>query len=305
MKFRLPISLGVTLMLAAGDCRMGNHWKLIAIAPATATPLTCSSIECDASDKLSSARDRFQQILAQIPDTTTCDPKDGCYDDNPRGPFTSKDIPYVISPYDTALLNNKPSLSWYAVEGSTSYTVRVKDVTGSGLNWERTVNNPAKSASGEIKIDYPADAQPLQPGTRYKLIVEAKNESTDKRAARGEAIFTTLSQETAQQVRESVDKIDKLNVSKEEKALRHLYAIYNEKNLIADIREMLEDLVKDGSQTAEVYRRLGNMYQYQELYELAKERYEMAVKLATTTGNVQELEAAKAGLDTVNAKLKE
>jgi hypothetical protein len=229
--------------------------------------------------------------------------KDGCYENNGRGPIANPNAPYIISPSDgTALLNDKPPISWHAVPGAISYTVRVKDITGSGLDWERTFENLPKSDLGEIKIAYPDDAPAVQPGNKYKLIVEARSQAT-QRIEPETAQFRMLSKEDIQQVREAVAKIDKLNLSKEEKTLR-LSDVYTDKKLIAEQREILEKLVKEGSQKATVYRLLGHLYLQQGLIDFAKIRYEMAVKLATNAQDSKELEAAQAGLNETNKKLK-
>jgi len=227
------------------------------------------------------------------------DQKNGCRDDDGRSPNRNPNTPYIISPYQTDLINDRPLISWHGVPGITDYTVRIQDLTGSGVNWERIAN----TADNEIRWNYPSDVEALQPGREYKLIVETKTESPQKRAAPGEAIFTMLKTEDIKQVRDVVDKINKLSIPKEEKYLQDLDSFYNPKNLISEIREMLELLVKEGSKTARVYRRLGDIYLKQGLFELAKPRYETAIKLARIAGDTRELETAQIGLDRVNAAL--
>lgn len=337
IKRQVLISLALALMLATIGWRIGNNRQQIALPVAAATinsdpigriiniendnqtslgkllypsdtiqPKNGANVVvlCHAngetwdvpSGKVSSLSDHCPPIVAKLED---CDPKNGCYPNDPRGPLASCNTPDIISPYDTTLLNNKPPLSWYAVKGVTSYTVSVRDITGSEPNREWT-DNPPKSASGEIQIDYPF-TQALQPEGRYKLIVEARTESNKKRITPRESMFTMLSQEKAQQVRNIVGKIDKLDLSKEEKVLLDLYSVYRERNLIAEAREKLEELVKEGSQTAQVYRRLGDIYLRQGLFNLAKTRYDTTVKFATTAQDFKELEAAQKGLKEINA----
>ena len=200
------------------------------------------------SGKISSLSDHCRPQIAVKPD---CDPKNGCYPDDPRGPLASCNTPDIISPYDTTLLNNKPPLSWYAVKGATRYTVSVRDITGSEPNREWTYK-PRKPASGEIQIDYPFPQAALQSGGRYKLIVEVTTELNKKRIAPRETRFEMLSQEEAQEVRNIVERLDELDLPKEEKVLLDLYNVYDKRDLIADLRDKLEELVKEGSQTAQV-----------------------------------------------------
>lgn len=230
-----------------------------------------------------------------------CDPQNGCTIDDPRGPAAGTETPYIISPYDTAVLNDRPALSWYPVKGATSYTVLLRDITGSEPEREKTVAPPT-SAAGEIRIDYPFN-QALQPGGRYKLIVEARTGAPGNPAAIAEARFWLLAAEDAQQVRDTVAKINSLNLPNEEKVLRDLYSIYSSKKLIAETMDMLEKLVREGSKTAKVYRLLGDIYLGQTLLDLAKQRYETAAKLAEAAGDSQELEEANARLDRIRQSL--
>lgn len=230
------------------------------------------------------------------------DPENGCYDP-PRGSIVNPNTPYIISPSDkTNLLNDKPSISWHAVPGVINYTVRLAEITGSGLDWERTVDNLSTLDLGEIKMPYPDDAAALQPGSKYKLIVEARSQATQKRIEPGTAQFKMLSKEDIEQVREAVEKIDKLDLSKEEKAFR-MSDVYKNQELNSEMREMLEELVIEGSQKAKIYRLLGDIYLRQGLIDFAKSRYEIAVRLATTAQDSKELAAAETGLNKTNKLL--
>ncbi|WP_449416900.1 tetratricopeptide repeat protein [Phormidium nigroviride] len=231
------------------------------------------------------------------------DPENGCYDP-PRGSIANPNTPYIISPFDeTNLLNDKPSISWHAVPGVINYTVRLAEITGPGLDWERTVDNFSTLDLGEIKMPYPDDAPALQPGSKYELIVEAISQATQKRIEPGTAQFRMLSKEDIEEVRAAIEKIDKSNFSKEEKAFL-LSDIYKDKELNAEMREMLEGLVIEGSQKAKIYRLLGDIYLQQGLIDFAKVRYEMAVSLARNAQDSKELDEAQVGLKETNEKLK-
>ena len=231
------------------------------------------------------------------------DPIDGC-PEPPRGPIANPNTPYIISPFDeTNLLNGKPSISWHAVPGAINYTVRLRDITGSGLDWERTVDNFSTLDLGEIKMPYPDDVLALQPGSKYELIVEAISQATQKRIEPGTAQFKMLSKEDIQEVRAAIEKIDKLDLSKEEKAFL-LSDVYKDKELNTETRKMLEGLVREGSQKAKVYRLLGELYLQQGLIDFAKVRYEMAVSLARNAQDSKELDEAQVGLKETNEKLK-
>lgn len=313
MKHNISASLILTLMLVSVNWRAIAYGKLTAIQPAVATILSVDTIQIVASkdnsqecDRKNGCHDTLALRVFKVVEkaATDCDKKDGCYPDNPRGPIANPNTPYIISPSDdTALLNDKPSISWHAVPGAIDYTVRLLGI-GSGLDWERTVDNSSKLDLGEIKMLYPDDAPALQPGITYKLIVEARSQATQKRIEAETTQFRMLSKENIEQVREAVEKIDKSSLSKEEKAFRRWYDVYKDKNLIAETIEMLELLVTEGSQKPQVYSLLGKIYQEQGLVDFAKVRYETAVRLATTAQDSQELEAAQTGLNKTNELLK-
>lgn len=287
MKHKISVSLILTLMLSL------LPGKLMATVTASSLSLTPSKQPLDAN---------HPPIKLAENAKITCDQKDGCSSDDPRGPIADPHTPYIISPSDTYLLNDRPSLSWNSVPDAISYTVRVKDITGERGGWERTVPKLSKSDLGEM-MNYPTDEEALQPGGKYKVIVEAKFSSREKRVESGEARFTMLSSEEIQQVEAKVKDIVQLKLSPTEKALK-IYEIYMAKELVTEAREVLEELVKGGSQIAKVYRLLGDSYSQQGLIDLAKPRYEKAVALAATTGDSKELEDAQKGLDRTNAYLK-
>lgn len=231
--------------------------------------------------------------------------KNGCVADPPRGSIANPNTSYIISPSDTALLGDKPSISWHGLPDATSYTIRLTEIAGRGLLWQRTIDRPPNGSWDEIRMPYPNDAPPLQPGKEYKLIVQARFRSIEKRIEPGEAKFRMLNQEELQSVREKVEQIEKLNLPKEDKALQHLYNIYLEQNLVAETKEMLESLVAEGTQNPKIFRFLGNLYQQQGLLDLSRIRYERAIQLALKAGNAEELEAAKKSLDEIDTWLKQ
>ncbi|MGE5657443.1 MAG: tetratricopeptide repeat protein [Actinomycetota bacterium] len=304
-----------SLVLIYTDGRAIAPWTLSIKQLSVATPVSLDSrqilvapkgtYDSINSDKKSFFQEGKQRGFSLVADKTTteCEPNKGCYPIDPRGPMVDPNTPYIISPSDTFLLNDRPPLSWHAVPDAISYTVRVRDIAGDWSGWERTVSKLPKSELGEITMNYPTEVQALQPGNKYKLIVEAKFASGERRVEPGEATFTMLSPAEIQQVKERVSELEKLNLSPTDKALR-VYQIYKEKELIAEAREVLEQQIKAGSKVAQVYRQLGDIYREQGLIDLAKPRYEMAVKLANAVRDSQELEKAQEGLQRTNAALK-
>ena len=111
----------------------------------------------------------------------------GCIPGNPR-PSDSCHSPEIMSPALGEISNTRPFLSWKAVPGATRYTVRLQDITGSGVAWEIEVTNINEDL---ITVSYPEneDIEPLKPGEAYELKVEASIEPADTCIEPGKAIF--------------------------------------------------------------------------------------------------------------------
>jgi hypothetical protein len=188
-------------------------------------------------------------------------------------------LPYLITPRETNILTNRPQLRWNAVPGATNYTVKID-----GVNWE--------AQAKKTEIVYPGEP-PLEAGRRYRVTIEADNgESSTSDAVVG---FRVLDEQTKKTVLDAVKTVQQQQLSPEEAGLvlAHLYRGYK---LYADAVEVLEGLVKQGSQIATVYQLLGDTYLEIGLPQLAKKPYEKALKLATNTENLSVQAGIQAGL---------
>lgn len=202
--------------------------------------------------------------------------------DGPTVPMrteTARRIPYIISPRKTARLNNQPKLRWIAVEGATSYSVRV---SGSGVDWKTDVSTTEVVYSGQ---------QPLTTGVNYLLTVKADNgEKAD------EVVFFLLDENKAQPLRDAALAIAKQNLPDEAKALALADLYIGRERLIPDAIDVLEPLAAKGSQTAAVYHTLGDLYTEIGLFSQAEKYYSKAVELATTAKDIEGQAVAAARL---------
>lgn len=186
-----------------------------------------------------------------------------------RDPLANR-VPYIITPNNTWLLNNKPKLSWVAVPGANSYVVRI---IGPGVKWEKEVRNP--------EIVYPGEP-PLQPVEEgYLITVEADG---GIRAAK--ATFGLLDQQKATRIQAATERIASENLTDEEKTLA-IATLFIGQGLIAPAIEKLESAVANGSQTAAIYYTLGNLYAQLELFYQAEENYLKAVQWSTNTRDLE------------------
>lgn len=191
----------------------------------------------------------------------------------------ARNIPYIVSPHRTWLLNDKPKLRWQAVSGATSYVVRV---IGPGVNWVTEVSTTEVVYPGELPL------KPVAEG--YLLVVEA-----DNGASPAKATFALLDSNKVTRVRAAAERISKQNLSGDEKALA-LGDLYVGKGLIAQATEVLEAAAAKGSQTAAVYYMLGDLYARGELFSQVQENYLKAFQLARTAKDIEGQAAAAARL---------
>lgn len=184
-------------------------------------------------------------------------------------------IPYIISPRSTAVLALKPILRWNAVPGATRYTLRI--VSDEDVLWE--------AESTVTEVVYPGEP-PLDWGVDYLLIVDADTGASSQEEDVPSRGFRRLDENQAQRVRFLESQLDKLELTSEALVLAkaHLYIGYE---LRSPAIAMLEAVVKQGSNTAAVYRILGDLYAEVGLNRLALTRYLRAVDLATEIEDVE------------------
>ncbi|NEP05441.1 MAG: hypothetical protein F6K25_24130 [Okeania sp. SIO2G4] len=173
--------------------------------------------------------------------------------------------PYLISPRKTKVFNDSLTIHWNQVPGVTNYKVKVE---GLKEEWEAETN--------EAKILYGGN---LEPGQHYIVTVVADNGVTSIEEDDGRySNFTVLKEEEAKTLREQVVIIAQQELSQEQEGLILAY-FYRGNKLNFEAIQVLEKLVKSGSQTATVYQLLGDTYQRVGLNLMAKEPYQQGLAL--------------------------
>ncbi|MEG4497904.1 hypothetical protein QUB05_02240 [Microcoleus sp. F10-C6] len=208
--------------------------------------------------------------------------------------WNSAPIPYIISPRRTKLLDSKPILRWNPVAGATSYKLSLRE-NGAKLNWEMTVSGTEAVYPGE-----PA----LKPGVRYRLIVEANTGvSSESAVGEGDTEFGLLDEKQVDAVKDAVGAIDKQVADENAKKLA-ISSVYLNTNLIAEAREILENLQETGVETPPIYRTLGDLYlEKLQLVPQAEVYYSKAINTAKPD-DIEELTAARYGLGQVHSAMR-
>ncbi len=202
-------------------------------------------------------------------------------------------IPYILYPRMTYLFHDRPTFRWNAVAGVTNYTVRL--LGSGGLEWETEVNS--------TEVVYPNDAPTLNRGVKYLVTVEADNGSSSLQDGGGILGFELLREYKIQKVEAEVAKISQLEDRTEEERALTLAELYRRENLTAKAIATLEALVEQGSQTALVFRTLGDLYAGAGLNLLAEARYEKASELFASKSDRYALTATQDSLARVKLML--
>ena len=163
--------------------------------------------------------------------------------------------PYIISPRNSSIFPEQITIKWNRVSEATNYRVQLG-------GWQTETTNTEIVYTGE----------PLTPGF-YFVSVEADNGESS-----GDILFVVIDEEQAQLVREEAEKIEQEGLEQEAEAFI-LARFYRSHKLNMLAIEVLEDLVKSGSQTKNIYLLLADIYERVGLKLEAHERYEQALEL--------------------------
>lgn len=197
-----------------------------------------------------------------------------------RGDPGTGEFPLVISPRKTKLLDPRPLLRWTPVAGAASYAVNLQ-----GTSWSTVVE-------GATELAYPAGAPALQPGTAYRLVVEANGRSSNEEASAGLG-FTLLGEAGARRVRDSEAKIRALGLP-DASALLLLANQYANAGLVAEAIGLLE-AAGEPAESA-LARLLGDLYLAVGLNREAETRYQGALALSAQLNDTEGQASAYASL---------
>ncbi len=187
---------------------------------------------------------------------------------------TDLTIPFVISPRFTYIIANKDPLifRWNSLGSKISYKVRLYENSCEILAWEKP------SEISQEMLVYSKNEEPLEPGSKYFLHVEAsdkRNSWTDSGNYLG---FEVLSESRSSQILKRKEEIDLLS-DPIEKKLR-LEQLYSSEGLFMDAINSLKE-IESASLSAEisaaVYERLGRLYARTGLNKLAEDPYIKAI----------------------------
>lgn len=196
------------------------------------------------------------------------------------------DVPYLIYPRDTSILETQPTLRWNAVPGVSRYEVKII-----GTGWQ--------TSTSETEVKYPGEP-PLQPGFRYWLVVEA--ESGESSSSERDLGFTILPESEKDQILSARDELQQKQLTETAEVVA-LADLYQSNDLKGAAINLLEEAISNDIETVAIYQLLGKVYQQVGLNSLAKARYLEGLKLAEQVEDIEGQAEIQGRLAIMNAIL--
>ncbi|MDM8526704.1 tetratricopeptide repeat protein [Anaerolineales bacterium HSG24] len=193
-------------------------------------------------------------------------------------------IPYIISPRNTTILDEKPLLQWYPHDPNATYTIRISGIK----DWKK------EGVTGnQLQYDGPI----LKAGQSYLLIVETDDRVISSQDEGGiERNFKLITETKRLELQSQVNEIRTLKLTSPAEALilAHLYAGHD---VFSEAIDMLETAITNGQTDPIFYYTLAELYRESGLYLLALPHYETTLQLAQD--NLELRAEAHAGLGEV------
>jgi hypothetical protein len=194
-------------------------------------------------------------------------------------------VPLLMSPRHTRIVEPRPTFRWTTVEGATAYHLEVVHAI-SGAQWY--------TETVATELTYPMDAPALEPDVTYLVQVSAEPGAAQEEER---TWFALLGDGARDELTTAVEAIQASGVnSPTERYL--LGQIYSDYQLWGAAIDELETLAA-GEPQASLYQQLADFYFQTGLYSFAKDRYQAALDAATAAGDRAGEAAAHVGLGRV------
>lgn len=215
---------------------------------------------------------------------------------------TNLQIPFLIAPRRTLLLNRTPTLRWNPVPGVTHYDVQILDA--GRVVWQTQVQEP--------QVIYPGKPV-LKPGIRYSVVIQTNTGVSSQTEAATNHEFILLQEAEAKVAQAALNTILQSGLTQEIKALKlaNYYSNYEISQpaaygltdkeakgyrLNAEAIAVIEELLANKTQSPLIYRTLGNLYWQAGLMKLAEKAYLNAIDQVQSVEDLEEWAFAMVGL---------
>jgi tetratricopeptide (TPR) repeat protein len=135
-------------------------------------------------------------------------------------------------------------------------------------------------------------------GTPYELVVTADTGSTSSDEDTGQ-LFQRFIGDEVEKAEAEIDAVQAMDLPDAIKTLVLVEEVYPKYNLTAEAIDALLTLIEQGTETAYIYRLLGDLYVKSGLQLSAEESYQTAIELAAAEPNLEEQTLTYLGLGTL------
>ncbi|NER78981.1 MAG: tetratricopeptide repeat protein [Leptolyngbya sp. SIO1D8] len=198
-------------------------------------------------------------------------------------------IPFVLTPRTDFVLSATPTLRWNPVSGATTYTVAL--TTPQGTVWQVTTD--------QATLPYPENEPELMAdSTLYELLVtvDAGTASTDEGL---DLKFIRIFGSDVSAAEAEIAQVQAMDLPDDIKILVLVEEVYPKYSLTGEAISDLLTLIEDCTETAHIYRLLGDLYVKSGLQIPAEESYQKALEFAAMEENLEEETLAYLGLGTL------
>lgn len=202
-------------------------------------------------------------------------------------------IPYVLTPWSGQVLTAKPDLSWNPVAGAQLYTVALHQKQG--RNWSEVWS----VRTDQTHLCYPINQPELEFGPQYALRITTGTGTTSSAEWMPPEVFSLMSQGERETAEAAIAAVNMMEVSQAVKTLILVEDVYPNHKLFAKGIEDLQELIVAGTETAQIYRLLGDYFIRSGLETPTETRYLKAVEMAEDAGHLEEQLKAQWGLGTL------
>lgn len=196
-------------------------------------------------------------------------------------------IPVILSPRNTSLLDVHPAVQWVAVEGAIEYQLSLSGLTPFDdieLDVAEVVCATKSDATGNhiCTVAWPSEWT-LEPGQRYFLTVNARTGIASPLRESEDSPLRTLTDEEVEVIQAAVADIQGLDLDVETQTMLSA-RLYAEQELYAQAIPTYEQVLAI-QPTPAIYVTLGDLYRAIDLQHYAFNAYQQAIDLLDQSEN--------------------
>ncbi len=188
-------------------------------------------------------------------------------------------IPVILSPRQTHLLDPQPTIQWVSVDKATQYEVRLGSAAVKMKAEIACVAEEQVAPHQLCSLPWPADWL-LEPGKPYTLVVAARRSVAEKWRESEPSELRTLDADTAAHLQADIAAVQALDLDPTTQNLA-LAGLYTRQQVYSQAIAHYEAILQDTSAPA-LFNTVGDLYRQVELQRYALKAYKAGLDLLDT-----------------------